>query len=99
MGLPWLTESGPKWSGTIYCTKPTLEFARINLMQLRVFCDEAENRAKAESQHKSENGNHLKMVTISQIESCLARVELINFGETLSIFGAASITPQSRQGG
>ena len=98
MGLPWLTESGSKWSGTIYCTKPTLEFARINLKQLRAFCDEAENKAKA-SQHKNENGNNLKMVTTSQIESCLARVELINFGETLSIFGAASITPQSRQGG
>jgi len=94
MGLPWLTESGSKWSGTIYCTKPTLEFARINLKQLRAFCDEAENKAKA-SQHKNENGNNLKMVTTSQIESCLARVELINFGETLSIFGAASITPQS----
>ena len=93
MGLPWLTESGEKWSGTIYCTKPTLEFARINLLQLRAFCDEAENKARASN--GVDNGANLKMVSKAQIEKCLARVELINFGETLSIFGAASITPQS----
>ena len=39
----------------------------------------------------SSNENKQKMVTKSQIEACLARVELINYGETLSIFGAASI--------
>ena len=43
----------------------------------------------------SSNENKQKMVTKSQIEACLARVELINYGETLSIFGAASIQPRS----
>lgn len=34
-------------------------------------------------------------VTQHQINACLDRIQIINFGETLSIFGAASITPHS----
>ena len=44
--LPWLTERGCEWNGNIYCTKPTLAFARIYLTQLRKFVDEEENHYK-----------------------------------------------------
>jgi len=97
--LPWITETGQEWNGTIYCTKPTMAFAQIYLTQLRKFCDEEEHAVKAEK--LKSNGkiygepNSYKMVSQSQIESCLERVQIINFGETLSIFGAASIKPHS----
>jgi len=49
--LPWIIEtgrnSGEDWSGTIYCTKPTAEFARIYLAELRKYCDLSENECKS----------------------------------------------------
>ena len=59
--------------------KPTMAFAQIYLTQLRKFCDEEEHAVKAEK--LKSNGkiygepNSYKMVSQSQIESCLERVQ------------------------
>ena len=60
--------------------KPTMAFAQIYLTQLRKFCDEEEHAVKAEK--LKSNGkiygepNSYKMVSQSQIESCLERVQV-----------------------
>ena len=59
--------------------QPTMAFAQIYLTQLRKFCDEEEHAVKAEK--LKSNGkiygepNSYKMVSQSQIESCLERVQ------------------------
>ena len=76
-----------------------MEFARIYLKELRAYCDVAENEYKSatlgrERETGSESSGSL-CVSQHQIDACLERVKIINFGESLSIFGAASITPHS----
>jgi hypothetical protein len=81
-GLPWLIEAnqnnGVEWTGEIYCTKPTVEFARIYLTELRNYCDDIENEckeAKLENASSSATsfGQGSKCVTQNQINSCLEK--------------------------
>ena len=57
-----------------------MAFAQIYLTQLRMFCDEEEHKVKADK--LKSNGkiygepNSFKMVSQSQIESCLARAQV-----------------------
>ena len=80
--LPWILETGKceDWSGAIYCTKPTLEFARIYLTELRKYCDMAENEHKVKTfdtsgSYSQTSLNALPCVSKEQIEACLDRVQ------------------------
>ena len=69
-----------------------MAFAQIYLTQLRMFCDEEEHKVKAEK--LKSNGkiygepNSFKMVLQSQIESCLALIQVT----VLSIFNSIAYT-------
>ena len=98
---------GTGFSGTVYCTEPTLQIGRFFLEELVEYIEVAP-KANVATQWKDmlhllpaplneafKPKSWKQIFSIEDVQNSLARVQIVGYDEKLDIFGALQVTPVS----